>query len=460
MIEKHYDAIVIGTGQAGPSLAARLAGSGMETAIIEKSKFGGTCVNTGCTPTKTLVASARAAYMARRAADFGVQIDGSVRVDMKAVKQRKDKLVRQSNEGVEERMKTTDKLTVYEGHARFTGAKTIEVNNQKLYADKIFINVGGSPNIPSGFEKVNYLTNESIMELDFVPEHLVIVGGSYIGLEFGQMFRRFGSEVTIIEMSDRLISREDPDVTEEVLGILESEGINVRLEAECLKGFQQGTGIMVDIDCKTGDKQVKGSHLLLATGRKPNTDDLGLENTEIATDKRGYIEVDERLQTNIAGVWALGDVNGKGAFTHTAFNDFEIVAANLLDNETREVSDRIPAYALYMDPPLARIGMNETQTRESGKNVLMATRPMSRIARAKEKGETNGFIKILVDADTELILGASILGIEADETIHSLLDIMYAGKSYRIIQRAVHIHPTVSELIPTTLGDLEPLDSK
>jgi len=452
-----FEAIVIGTGQAGPSLAVRLAGSGLKTAIIEKSKFGGTCVNTGCTPTKTLVASARVAHMARRGFNFGVQVNGSIQVDMKKVKERKDQLVRQSNEGLEKWLKNTENLTVFEGHARFTSTKTIEVNEQQLTADKIFINVGGSAFIPPGFEHVNYLTNESMMEVDFVPEHLVIVGGSYIGLEFGQMYRRFGSEVTIIEMADRLLTREDPDVSEEILRILKLEGIQVRLNAKCLAGTKHKNGIMVEVDCESGDQQVTGSQLLIATGRKPNTTDLGLESAGITTNDRGFIEVDDQLRTNIDGIWALGDVNGKGAFTHTAYNDFEIVSANLLDNDQRKVSDRILAYALYIDPPLAHIGINETQAKESGKNVLIATRPMNRIARAKEKGETHGFMKILVDADSELILGATIIGIEGDEIIHSLLDIMYARKSYQIIQRAVHIHPTISELIPTTLADLKPL---
>jgi pyruvate/2-oxoglutarate dehydrogenase complex dihydrolipoamide dehydrogenase (E3) component len=457
MKEKEFDAIIIGTGQAGPPLATRLAASGLDTAIIEKGKFGGTCVNTGCTPTKTLVASARAAHMARRAADFGVQINGLIQVDMKKVNERKDQLVRLSNEGLEQRLKNTENLTVFEGQARFTGPKTIEVNQQELTADKIFINVGGSAFIPPGFENVDYLTNESMMEVDFVPDHLVIVGGSYIGLEFGQMYRRFGSEVTIIEMAERLLAREDPDVSEELLRILELEGIQVRLNAKCLTGSKHENGIVVEVDCETGDKQVKGSHLLIATGRKPNTGDLGLEAAGIATNKGGFIEVDDQLHTNVDGIWALGDVNGQGAFTHTAYNDFEIVAANLLNNDPRKVSDRILAYALYIDPPLARIGISETQAKELGKNVLMATRSMDRIGRAKEKGETHGFMKILVDDDSELILGATIIGIEADEIIHSLLDIMYARKSYKTIQRAVHIHPTVSELIPTTLGDLKSL---
>ena len=457
MPTQNFDAIVIGTGQAGPSLAARLAGSGMKTAIIEKDKFGGTCVNTGCTPTKTLVASARVAHLINRSADYGVDVKGSVEVNMKKVKARKDKLVQQSNQGVENWLKSTDNLSVIEGHARFTEPHTVRVNQELLHADKIFINVGGRPFIPEGFEHVDYLTNESIMELDFVPEHLVVVGGSYIGLEFAQMFRRFGSQVTIIEMADRLITREDPEVSQEVQQILEQEGINIRVNAECLSAKKTDHGIMVDVECQTGDKEVTGSHLLVATGRQPNTDDLGIEQAGLQIDKRGYIIVNERLETNNEGIYALGDVNGKGAFTHTAYNDFEIVAENMLDGADRKVSDRILAYALYIDPPLARIGLNETQARESGKRVLVSSRPMSRISRAKEKGETSGFMKILVDASNQQILGATILGIEGDEIIHSLLDIMYARQPYTVIKNAVHIHPTVSELIPTILEDLKPL---
>ena len=453
-----FDAIVIGTGQAGPSLAARMAAEGMKTAIIEKGRFGGTCVNNGCTPTKTLVASAKVAYQIQRAEDYGIMVDGSVKVDMKKVKARKDRLVQQSNQGVENWMKNTENLEVFEGHARFTGPGAVEVNNQVLTSDKIFINVGGRAFIPPGFENVDYLTNESIMDIDFVPEHLIIVGGSYIGLEFGQMYRRFGSQVTIVEMSDRLLTREDPEVSEEIKRILELEGINIRLNAKCLEGHQHGETVTVQVDCDEGDKQISGSHLLIATGRTPNTGDLGLEKAGIETDHRGYIKVDEQLQSNVPRVWALGDVNGKGAFTHTAYNDFEIVAANLLDNDQRKVSDRITVYALYTDPALARIGMNLTQAKQSGRNVLVGFRKMDRIARAKEKGETHGFMQILIDADSELILGATILGIEGDEIIHSLLDIMYAGQSYKVIQKAVHIHPTVSELIPTILGELKPLE--
>ncbi len=457
MSEK-FDAIVIGTGQSGPSLAARMASEGWKTAIIEKDKFGGTCVNTGCTPTKAMVASAKAAFVSRRAADYGVMIDGEITVDLKKVKARKDKLVNASTTGVENWLKNTENLTVFEGHGRFVSNKKIEVNGKILEADRIFINVGGRPRIPNGYEKVPVLTNKEIMELEEVPSHLLVVGGSYIGLEFGQMFNRFGSKVTIIEKNDRLVNREDPDVSEAIQQFLEDEGITLRLQATCLDGIPEEDGqIKIDVDCEKGDREVVGSHLLLAVGRIPNTDDLGLENTRIEVDSRGFVEVNDALQTSVDGVWAIGDCNGKGAFTHTSYNDFEIVAANLFDNDPRKVSDRILCYGLYTDPALARIGMSEEEARKSGRKVLIGQRPMSRIARAKEKGETYGFMKILVDAETERILGATIVGVESDELIHCLLDIMYADAPYTVISRAVHIHPTVSELIPTVLQSLKPL---
>lgn len=455
---ENFDAIIIGTGQAGPSLAARCATEGLKTAIIERHLFGGTCVNTGCTPTKALVASARAAYMARRMGDFGISIDGSVSVDMKKVKARKDAIVKESTEGVESWLKNTENLKVYEEHARFIEPKVLSVGDERITSEKIFINVGGRADVPSGFEEVDYLTNSTIMELDSVPEHLIIVGGGYIGLEFGQMYRRFGSEVTIIERGEGLLRKEDDDVSEAIRNILEDEDINIRYNAECIGGKNKNGAVVVNVDCEKGPPKVEGSHLLLATGRRPNTDDLGLENTDIETNKRGFINVDDKLQTTSDGIWALGDCNGEGAFTHTAYNDFEIVAANLFDNDPRRISDRILCYGLYIDPALARVGMTEARARESGKNVLIGKRPMSRIARAKEKGETKGFMKILIDADTDKILGATILGIEGDEIIHSILDMMYADEPYTTIKRAVHIHPTVSELIPTMLGNLEPLN--
>jgi pyruvate/2-oxoglutarate dehydrogenase complex dihydrolipoamide dehydrogenase (E3) component len=456
-----YDAIIIGTGQAGPPLAERLTRTGMKVAIIERKLFGGTCVNTGCTPTKTLVASAYAAHLARRAADFGVTIDGRLGVDMKKVNARKDAVSRQSREGVESWLKQMDNCTVYEGHARFESPTEVSVARTQLTAKRIFINVGGRAQTPAmpGLDQVDYLTNSSMMEIDFLPRHLVIVGGSYVGLEFGQMYRRFGSEVTIIEMAPRLIQREDEDVSAAVREILEREGINLRLDAKCLAVRKQGGEITVTVDCTSGSPEVSGSHLLLAVGRCPNTDDLGLEKAGVSVDQHGFIEVDDQLRTNVPGIWAMGDCNGKGAFTHTAYNDYEIVAANILDKDPRRVSDRIPAYALYIDPPLGRAGMSETEVRSAGKPALVGKRPMTKVSRAIEKGETQGFMKIVIAADTKQILGAAILGTGGDEVVHSILDLMYAKAPYTVMQRAVHIHPTVSELIPTMLGELRPLAS-
>jgi len=457
---KQFDTIIIGTGQAGPSLAAKLAGAGKRIAIIERNLFGGTCVNTGCIPTKALVASARAAYMARRASDFGVMIDGSITVDMEKVKARKDRLVGLSNAGLEKWLKNMENCTAYEGHARFEASHTIRLGEEHLTANEIFINVGGRALIPSwpGLENVNFLTNSSMMAIDFLPEHLIIVGGSYIGLEFGQMYRRFGSKVTIVERGSRLIKREDEDVSETIKDILENEGINIRLNAECIHIEKRGDRVRVGVNCEKGDREVEGSHLLLAVGRRPNTDDLGLDSAGVKVDKKGHIVVDDQLRTNVPGVWALGDCNGKGAFTHTSYNDHEIVAANLLEDDPRRISDRILAYGLYIDPPLGRAGITEAQVRKSGRKALIGKRPMTNVGRASEKSETQGFMKILVDAETKEILGAAILGVGGDEVIHSVLDVMYAKKPCTVIQRAVHIHPTVSELIPTMLGELKPLE--
>jgi pyruvate/2-oxoglutarate dehydrogenase complex dihydrolipoamide dehydrogenase (E3) component len=454
-----YDAIVIGTGQAGPSLARRLAGTGMKVAAVERGLFGGTCVNTGCIPTKTMVASAYAAHLAFRSADFGVDLPGPPAVDMKRVKARKDAIVESNREGVASSLRGTDGVTVIEGHARFESAREVRVGDEILTAGKIFINVGGRASVPAsmpGIDRVPFLTNSSMMGVDFVPPHLVVVGGSYIGLEFGQMFRRFGSEVTILEMAPRLIAREDPDVSDAIRDILEREGIGVRTGARCISVEKTSSGVRVGVDCAEGSPAVEGTHLLLAAGRRPNTDDLGLERAGVRTDARGYIAVDDQLRTNVPGIWALGDCNGRGAFTHTSYNDYEIVAANLLDHDPRRVSDRITAYALYVDPPLGRAGMTETQAKQSGKRILVGKRPMTKVGRAVEKGETLGFMKIVVDADSEAILGAAILGVGGDEVVHVLLDVMYAKAPYTLVKRAMHIHPTVAELLPTVLESLQP----
>jgi pyruvate/2-oxoglutarate dehydrogenase complex dihydrolipoamide dehydrogenase (E3) component len=454
-----YDAIIIGTGQAGPSLADRLSQAGMKVAVVERARVGGTCVNTGCTPTKTMVASAYAAHLARRAADFGVTLEGPVRVDMKRIKARKDAVAGASRQSVEKWLRTMSNCTLYHGSARFQSPQEVSVGDTLLTAPRVFINVGTRPRVPAmpGLDQVDYLTNSSMMDVNFLPPHLVIVGGSYVGLEFGQMFRRFGSEVTIIEMGPRLLQREDEDVSITIREILEREGIHVRLNAECISVARQGSQIAVGLTCQTGAPSAIGSHLLLAVGRTPNTHDLGLDKASVAQDEHGYIVVDDQLRTSVPGIWALGDCNGKGAFTHTAYNDFEIVAADLLNHEPRRVSDRIRAYALYIDPPLARVGMTDAQVRATGKPALAAKRPMTRVARAVEKGETQGFMKVVVDRDSKQILGAALLGTGGDEAIHCLLDVMYARAPYAVVQRATHIHPTVAELIPTLLQDLKPL---
>lgn len=451
-----YDAIIVGTGQAGPFLAHRLTKAGMTVAIVERKLFGGTCVNTGCIPTKAMIASAYAAHMARRAAEYGVAIAGDVHVDMARVKARKDAISGESREGLEGWLKKMERCTVYEGHARFQGPHEIGVGTERLAAERIFLNVGGRAVVPDmpGIDTVPFLTNSSMMDLDRAPEHLVIVGGSYVGLEFGQMFRRFGSRVTIIERGPRLIQREDEDVSAAVLDILRREDIDVRLDADCIALSRRGGGIAARVTCRSGEPEIVGSDLLLAAGRRPNTDDLGLDVAGIATDERGYVGVDDELRTNVEGVWALGDCNGQGAFTHTAFNDAEIVAANLLDADPRRLSDRIPTYALFTDPPLGRAGMTESEARKAGHRVAVATRAMADVKRAVEKGETLGLMKVVVDADTKAILGAAVLGTGGDEVVHELLDVMYAKAPYTVVQRAMHIHPTVSELIPTMLGGL------
>ncbi|MCH7508143.1 MAG: FAD-containing oxidoreductase [Proteobacteria bacterium] len=455
-----YDAIIIGAGQAGPPLAGRMNQEGLRVAIIERKLMGGTCVNVGCIPTKTLVGSARVAYYARRALDFGVVIDGDVRVDMRKVKARMDQVSGESNRNVTAWVEGMKNVDLYRGHARFIDTGTVEVNGDRLKADKIFIDAGARARVPDmpGLADVPFLTNSGMMEIDFLPEHLIIIGGSYIGLEFAQMYRRFGSEVTVVEMADRIILRDDEDVSAAVQDVLEGEGVNFRLQAECVAARPHEQGVAVGVSCEVGPNEVIGSHLLLAVGRVPNTDDLGLENAGVETDERGFITVDKYLRTNVPGIWAMGEVNGRGAFTHTTYNDYEIVAANLFDDDARSTDDRILCYGLFIDPPLGRIGMTEQEVRKSGRRALVGKRMMTRVSRAREFGDTRGFIKILADADSKEILGAAILGMNGDEAIHCLLDVMYAKKPYTVISRAVHIHPTVAELIPTVLQEMQPLE--
>ncbi len=454
-----YDAIIIGTGQSGPPLAGRFDREGLKVAVVERHKVGGSCVNAGCIPTKTLVASARAAYMARRAADFGIVVEGEVRADMKRVKERMREISGQSNQGLTAWLEGMENVTLLRGHARFEGPDTVRVGEELLRAGKIFLNVGTRARVPEmpGLDEVRWLTSTGLLELEELPEHLIVIGGSYIGLEFAQMYRRFGSRVTVIEMAPRLIGRDDEDVSEAVREIFEGEGVEVRLNAQCVGFRRAGDRIAARVECEDGAPEVVGSHLLLAVGRIPNTDDLGLEQAGITTTERGHVPVDDELRTEVDGIWALGDCNGRGAFTHTSYNDYEIVAANLFDDDRRRVSERILCYGLYIDPPLGRVGMTEREALASGRRVLVGKRPMTQVGRAKEFGETRGFIKVLVDGDSEEILGAAILGLSGDEAVHSLLDVMYAKASYTTISRAVHIHPTVTELVPTVLQNLKPL---
>ena len=466
-MSERYDAVVIGTGQAGPGLASRATEEGWRVAVVERHLLGGTCVNAGCTPTKALVGSAKTIHAARQGDEFGFRIDGDVVVDMPRVKERMRSIAQASNDGLGKMFAQNDSIDLVRGHARFDGPNRVVVGDRVLDTDRVFVNVGARPRIPDlpGIDDVEFLTSTSILELDEVPDHLIIVGGSYIGLEFAQIHRRLGARVTVIEQGPRLISRDDPDVSDAIREMLEDEGVEFRMNAECI-GFAPADAttddpqarVRVDVDCADGPPQLVGSHLLLAVGRVPNTDDLGLDTTDVTVDERGYIDVDDQLRTNVDGIWALGDCNGHGAFTHTSYNDHEIVVANLFDDDPRRVTDRITCYALFTDPPLGRVGMTESQARDSGRNVLVGKRPMSRVSRAIEMGQTAGFMKFLVDADTDELLGGAIFGLSGDEVIHLIADVMYAKAPYTTISRAVHIHPTVAELVPTTLQNLRPLD--
>lgn len=454
---KKFDAIIIGTGQAGPSLAASLANNGKKTAIIEKDLLGGTCVNVGCTPTKTYIASARRAFIARNSEEMGVIINGNVSVDLRTIKKRKDDLIENSRNGLEKMFGDNKNITLIRGTARFLDDHSVQVENEIFKAENIYINVGARPRITKEFRNINYLTNESILEIEEVPEHLAIVGGGYIGLEFAQMFRRFGSKVTVLDRGERLLKREDPEFGEALAQVFEKEGIDIRLDSNCIAAKERAGKIEISIDCNDEDITLECTHLLIATGRVPNTSQLGLENTNVKLDKGGYIEVNDELRTSAQNIWALGDCNGKGTFTHTAYNDFQIVNSHLFETKKRKVSDRFNCYAVFTDPPLARVGMSATEIREAGISAKIASRPMAKIARAKEMGETAGMIKIFIEAETNKILGATFLGTGADEIIHTVIDQMYAEQPFTVIRDAVHIHPTVSELIPTMLENLKDL---
>jgi pyruvate/2-oxoglutarate dehydrogenase complex dihydrolipoamide dehydrogenase (E3) component len=458
-VNPRFDAIVVGAGQAGPSLATRLAGAGWKVAMVERKLFGGTCVNSGCTPTKALVGSAHAAHLARRGADFGFEA-GEIRVNWPAVRARKDAIVEKSRNGVEKWLRGTENCSVFTGSAVFESPTTLRVGGELLEAPKMFLNVGARPAIPAmpGADSVPFFTSTTILDVEPLPDHLIVVGGGYVGLEFAQIFRRLGSKVTVVEKHLRLAPSADEDASAAIREIFDSEGIEIRTRANCIHLEQQGGAIQVGLDCDEGAPHILGSHVLLAVGRVPNTDDLGLVAAGVMTDDRGFIEVDDQLQTNIPGIYALGDCNGRGAFTHTSYNDYEIVAENLLDGASRRVSDRIPAHALFIDPPLAQIGMSEAEVRRTGRPALIGKRAMTRVSRAIEKGETFGFMKVLVDAETRHILGATIFGTGGDEAVHCILTAMYARQPASLLTHSVHIHPTVAELIPTTLEDLKPLD--
>ena len=456
---EQFDAIVIGAGQAGPALAVRCGKEGLKTLLIERHHFGGTCINNGCVPTKALVASARAAHVARTAASYGVLIDGPIRVDMALVKARKDAMVEKSRAGVQTWLEGAHNVSVLVGHAQFTGPHCLQVGTRTFEAPRIFINVGGRAQVPSmpGIADVPFLNNERIMHLNQLPEHLIVVGGSYIGLEFAQMYRRFGSRVTVIEAGPRLVGREDPDVSSAIADMLAAEGIEFRFGATCIGLEQHGERVAVTASCDGSQPVVDGSHILIATGRVPNTHDLGLAAAGITTDARGYITVNDGLSTAVEGVYALGDCNGRGAFTHTSWNDYEIVAANLFDGDPRSVSDRLTSYALFIDPPLGRVGLTDTEVRASGRPALVSKLMMTKVGRAREMGETTGFMKVVVDAETQQILGGAIFGVRGDEVIQVLLEVMSAKLPYTVLGRSVHIHPTVAELLPTLLEGLEPM---
>lgn len=450
---REYDAIFIGAGQAGPFLAARMAAMGRKVVLIERKYLGGTCVNAGCMPTKALVACAKTAQMARRASEFGVTIPGEPTMDMSAVAARARKVTLDARSGLASWFDSLETMDVVYGQAQFAGAKDVYVNGTRYTAPQIFINVGARPHIPDvqGLTDVPYLTSTSMIELAELPRHLVVLGGSYIGLEFAQMYRRFGAAVTVVERGPHLAPREDRDISEAIADILTRDGVNVLLSQKLLSVAMDGSDVVVRSD----QGEVRGSHVLVALGRQPNTDDLGLDLAGVETDRHGFIQVDERLQTNVEGIWALGDCNGRGAFTHTSYNDFEIAAANLLDGGDRKLSDRILGYGLYIDPPLGRVGMTERQAKEAGHRVKVSTRPMSRVGRAVEKGEILGLMKLVADADTDRVLGAAFLGVGGDEAIYGVLDAMNLGATTEKLRWAVPIHPTVGELVPTLINDLK-----
>jgi pyruvate/2-oxoglutarate dehydrogenase complex dihydrolipoamide dehydrogenase (E3) component len=458
-----FDAIIIGAGQAGPALAAKLAGAGQQVAVIERRHLGGSCINFGCTPTKAMVASARAAWMARHAGEYGVRVHGDVLVDMPAVNARAEKIVEASRRGLREWLESTPGVTLIDGHARLGGAGEVHVEDRSYRAEHIFINTGSRPIVPDlpGLDQVECLTSTHMVGIDRVPDHLVVLGGGYIGVEFAQMFRRFGSAVTLVERHARLLEHEDSDISAAMQSLLEAEGIEVLVAAAATRVARHDRGVVLSVDQgAAGTREIIASDLLLALGRRPNSDELDLEAAAVATDAHGHIRVDAQLHTSVDGIWALGDVNGHGGFTHTAYDDHAIVADELFGDGQRSLEDRIDAYAVYTDPPLGRVGLTEARLRGSGRRVLLASMPMTEVSRARERGETQGLIKLLVDGDSEQLLGAAVLGIAGDEVVHGVLDLMAAGAPYTVLRDSMGIHPTVSELLPSLLERLEPLPAR
>ena len=450
---KNFDYIIIGSGQAGVPLAFSLSKKGT-VAIVEKSFLGGTCVNNGCIPTKAYVASARRMWDAFHGDALGIEIPDGTKANLEKIKARKDKLVHESRFGIEKSLTSNENITLYKAEAYFLSDYVVQVGDTAITAKKIFINVGARAVVPPAYAGVPFYTNENILEIKEIPKHLIIIGGSYIGLEFGQIFRRFGSEVTIIESHEKLIAKEDDTVCDAVAEILKIEGIQLVFNAKEIAAIENNQdGITVTID----KSEIKGSHLLLAVGRLPNTDTLQIENTHIKVDEKNYIKVNDYCQTNVEGIFAIGDCNGKGAFTHTSYNDFQIVESFLLGKKERKISDRITTYGLFIDPPLGRIGMTKKEALEKGYEVLVAHRPMTKVGRAKEKGESLGFMEAVIDAKTNLFLGACVLGVGGDEIINGITNLMYGKQPYTVFRDAVHIHPTVSELIPTMLETLKPI---
>jgi pyruvate/2-oxoglutarate dehydrogenase complex dihydrolipoamide dehydrogenase (E3) component len=454
-----YDAIILGSGQAGGPLSTALAGAGWKVALIEREHVGGTCINEGCTPTKTMVASARVAYMARRSADYGVHT-GPVSVDMVRVRQRKRDIVESFRQGSQQRIEGAKGVELLMGAAHFTGPKTLEVHMnageaRQVTAPTIFLNTGARPSTPdiAGIENVPALNSTTIMELDVVPEHLLIVGGGYIGLEFGQMFRRFGSQVSIIHRGKHLLMREDPDVAEAIATLLVEDGIGLHLEASPLRVEQIGDGkIQMSVQTSAEAQILTGTHLLIATGRTPNSDALNLEASGVEVNSKGFIKTNERLETNIPGIYALGDVKGGPAFTHISYDDFRIIRANLLEHGNVSIHDRLVPYTVFIDPQLGRVGLSETEAREQGRNIQVAKMPMNYVARALEVDESRGFMKAIVDADTRLILGCAILGIEGGEMMAMLQMAMLGKLPYTVLRDAVFAHPTLAESLNNLFG--------